>query len=84
MSLKRIYICGVHLGLLSQTSPNGTCLLSSSLPILVRLLPRVDLSLYLYLYLFYCICMFNSRRICAQDLYSVPTCSTPEGYVHDF
>ena len=63
--LKRIYICGVHLGILPQTSPGGTCFPSLSLLVLVRLLPRGDLGLYLYLYLFYRACMLNSRRICA-------------------
>ena len=81
--LNRIYICGVHLGLLPQTSPGGTCLPSLSLPVLVRLLPQGDLGLYLYLYLFYCACMFNSYRICARNLYDVPTCSIPIGYVHE-
>ena len=66
--LKSIYICGVHLGLLPQTSLGGTCLPSLSLPTLVRHLPWVDLGLYLYLYLFYRTCMFNSRRICGRNL----------------
>ena len=63
--LKRIYICGVHLGLLPQTSLGGLRLLSSSslsLPILVRVLPRGNLGLYL----FYCGCIFNSLGIYAQ------------------
>ena len=64
--LKRIYICGVHLRLLPQTSPGGTCLRSPSLLVLVRLLLWVNLGLYLYLYLFYCAYMFNSHKICAQ------------------
>ena len=64
--LKRIYICGVHLRLLPQTSPGGTYPPSPSLLVLVRLLPWVNLGLYLYLYLFYCACMFNSHKICAQ------------------
>ena len=64
--LKRIHICGVHLRLLPQTSPGGTCLPSPSLLVLVRLLPWVNLGLYLYLYLFYCAFMFNSHKICAQ------------------
>ena len=42
-SLKRIYNCGVHLRLLTQTSSGGTCLPSLSLPILMRFLPRGDL-----------------------------------------
>ena len=82
--LKRIYIYGVHLGLLPQTSPSGTCLLSLSLLVRVRLLPRGDLGLYLYLYLFYDDYMFNSCRIYARILYDVPACSTLEGYVHKF
>ena len=80
--LKRIYICGVHLGILPQTSPGGTCFPSLSLLVLVRLLPRGDLGLYLYLYLFYRACMLNSRRICAWNLYDVLACSIPGGYVH--
>ena len=48
-------LCGVHLGLLSQTSSSVLFLLSSSLlclSFLVRLLPRVDLGLFLYHYLY--------------------------------
>ena len=66
--LKSIYIYGVHLELLPQTSLGGTCLPSLSLPTLVRHLPWVDLGLYLYLYLSYRTCMFNSRRICGRNL----------------
>ena len=66
--LKRIHICGVHLGLLPQTSLSGTCFPSLSLLTLVRLLPRGDLGLYLYLYLFYRAYMFNSYKICARIL----------------
>ena len=52
----RIHICGVHLGLLPQTSPVGCCLWVVSVFILtsfnlVRLLPLCDF--YLYLNLFY-------------------------------
>ena len=69
MSLKRIYIYirGVHLGLLPQTSLGGTCLPSPSLSllVLVRLLPWDDLGFHLYIYLFYRACMFNSCWICA-------------------
>ena len=79
-----IYICGVHLGLLPQTSLGDTCLPSLSLLVLVRLLPRDDLGLYLSLYLFYHACKFNSRRICARNLYNVLARSTPKGYVHKF
>ena len=82
--LKRIYICGVYLGFLPQTSLGGTCLLSPSLPVLVRLLPRVDLGVCLYPYLFYHAYMFSSCRICERNLYSVLACLTPEGYVHNF
>ena len=49
-------LCGVHLGLLPQTSLGDLFILSSSLlslPFLVRLLPRVDLGLFLYHYLYH-------------------------------
>ena len=61
--LKMIYICGVNLGLLPQTSLCGLRLLSSPslyLPILMRLLPWGDLGLYLYL--FYRACMCKCRQ----------------------
>ena len=48
-------LCGVHLGLLPQTSPGDLFLLSSSLfslPFRVRLLPWVGLGLFLYHYLY--------------------------------
>ena len=79
-----IYIYGVCLRFLPQTSSGGTCLPSLSLPVRVRLLPRGDLGLYLYLYLFYCVCIFNSCRICARILYDVLVYSIPIGYVHIF
>jgi len=66
---KDIYICGVHLGLLPQTSLGGLRLLSSpflSLLVLVRLLPWGYLGFHLYLYLFYFASMFNSFRISTQ------------------
>ena len=61
-----IYICGVSLECLPQTSSSGTCFPSLSLPVLVRLLPWGDLGLYLYFYLFYRACMFNFHRICGE------------------
>ena len=74
----KIYICGVHLGLLPRTSSGGLRLLSSFFisisSILVRLLPLNYFHLYLHLYLFYfdlCgvfICIFNFQGICAQVL----------------
>ena len=48
-------LCGVHSGLLPQTSLGDLFLLFSSLlslPFLVRLLPRVSLGLFLYHYLY--------------------------------
>ena len=65
-------LCGVHLGLLPQTSSGDLFLLSSSLlslPFLERLLPWVDLVLFLYHYLY----LFST----------VPACSIPRGYVHE-
>ena len=63
---KRIRLCGVHLGLLPQTSSGDSLILYSSLlslPILVRLLPRVDLSLFLYLYLYlFLLCLYFQFR----------------------
>ena len=80
----------------SPVSPSlmgNTCLLSPSLPTLMRLLPRGDLGLYLYLYLFSCACIFNSLGIYAQilaffssDLHGICACifNSPGGYVHKF
>ena len=68
-----IFICGVHLRLLpfKLLWVGNTHLLSPSLPILVRLLPRDDLGLYLYLCLFHYARIFNnSLWICAQLLCS--------------
>ena len=109
--LKRIHICGVHLGLLSWTSLGGLCLwiilvfpiiisasgwlwsLSLSLPLLLCLhiqFPR-DMCTNFGLYKVFT-CIFNSRRISAQVLYSsflidmgfVPTYSILGGYMHKF
>ena len=62
-----IYICGVHLGLLPQTSLGDTCLPYLSLLVLVRLLPRDDLGLYLSL----------------STSSTMPASSIPVGYVRE-
>ena len=85
--LKRIHICGVHLGLLPQTSPGGFHLLSS---ISISTCSGKALALgwpglhRIYAYI------FNSWRICTQVLYSslltcmesMPAYSIPGVYVH--
>ena len=88
-----IYIYGVHLGLLPQTSPGGLCLwviLVFCLWLYLFYLFKALASGYFCLYLFHCACIFNSFGTCAQVLYSsfltcigpVPTYSIPLGYMH--
>ena len=66
-SLKRyISLVSIWGSCLKLLRVDNTCLLSPSLLVLVRLLPRDDLGLYLCLYFFYCAYIFNSLGICAQ------------------
>ena len=67
MSFKRIYIYGVHLGLLPQTSLGGTCVLV----------------FHLYLYMFWWVsCLrVNLVSIFISTSSIVPACLIPVGYV---
>ena len=72
--MKGYSLCGVHPGRFPQTSLGGSLLLPSSLlslPILVRLLPQVDLGLFLcpYLYLFLlCMHVQFPKDMCTSSL----------------
>ena len=72
-------LCGVHPGLLSQTSPGDLLLLPSSLlsiPFLVRLLPWLDLGLFLYHYLYLflpCLHVQFLEDMCTSSLDFGPT-----------
>ena len=72
-------LCGVHPGLLPQTSLGDSLLLPSSLlslPFLVRLLPWVDLGLFLYHYLYLflpCLHVRFPEDMCTSSLDFGPT-----------